>query len=169
MKRWVIGLFAAARWWLRRGVLPGRPRAHRLPQRRASIGLDHDLHGHLPAGARRGQRGVSTAAPGVTTLSIRPRHAGLLPASETRDESRPDDHRRGRCRKLSAGKAKPYLKLVWLSTKPVIVPVEGRSRSRSSARRELSPPAGGRPHPPKARTSPASAGPRSTCGSRPRA
>src|SRR5439155_598394 len=28
------------------GVLGGRPRAHCLPRRRASIGLDHDLHGH---------------------------------------------------------------------------------------------------------------------------
>jgi hypothetical protein len=73
--------------------------------------------------------GVSTAAPGVTTLSIRPAGARSFVFRFGNPSTNPDRSITVAvaCRKLRPGTAKPYLKLVALK-KPVIVPIEDQKQ-----------------------------------------
>ena len=131
MGRWVIGLCAA-------GALVAAAAASSqvvlAPTVYHSAALPSDSvttftvtcpPGHIAVSA-----GVSTAAPGVTTLSIRPAGARSFVFRFGNPSTNP-----GRtvtaavaCRKLRAGTGKPYLKLVRLKTKPVIVPVEDQKQ-----------------------------------------
>src|SRR5881392_2825890 len=72
--------------------------------------------------------GVSAAAAGVTTLSIRPAAARAFVFRFGNPSTNPDRTITAAvaCRKIRAASGKPRLMLVRLKTKPVLVPVEGQ-------------------------------------------
>jgi hypothetical protein len=81
-----------------------------------------------PAGYFAVSAGVSAAAAGVTTLSIRPAAARAFVFRFGNPSTNPDRTITAAvaCRKIRAASGKPRLKLVRLKTKPVLVPVEGQ-------------------------------------------
>ena len=72
--------------------------------------------------------GVSKAAPGVTTLSLRPASARAFVFRFGNPSTNPDRtiSVAVACRKIRALSGKPRLKLVRLKTKPVLVPAKGQ-------------------------------------------
>lgn len=131
MKRWAIWLFAA-------GALVAAPAAISqvvlAPTVYHSASLPSDsittFTVTCPPGYFAVSAGVSTAAPGVTTLSIRPASARAFVFRFGNPSTNP--HRTVTvavaCRKVKAASGKPRLKLVRLKTKPVVVPVEGQKQ-----------------------------------------
>jgi hypothetical protein len=96
--------------------------------------------GHVAVSA-----GVSTAAPGVTTLSIRPSGTRAFVFRFGNPATNPDRTVTVAvaCRKLRAGPAKPYLKLVQVRTKPVVVPIEGQKQVAIPCPKGTAPAGGG--------------------------
>jgi hypothetical protein len=131
MGRWVIGLcaavaLAAAATASSQIVLaPTVYHSAALPSDSITTFTVTCPPGHLAVSA-----GVSTAAPGATTLSIRPAGARSFVFRFGNPSTNPDRTITVAvaCRKLRAGTGKPYLKLVRLKTKPVIVPVEDQKQ-----------------------------------------
>jgi len=126
MRKWVIWLFAAGALVAAAAassqvvLAPTVYHSAALPSNSITTFTVTCPPGNLAVSA-----GVSTAAPGVSTLSIRPTSARAFVFRFGNPSTNPDRTITVAvaCRKLGAGK--PYLKLVRLRTKPVIVPVEG--------------------------------------------
>jgi hypothetical protein len=131
MKRWVIGLcaagalVAAAAAFSQVVLAPTVYHSSTLPSNSITTFTVTCPPGHVAVSA-----GVSTAAPGVTTLSIRPAGTRAFVFRFGNPSTNPDRTVTVAvaCRKLRAGTPKPYLKLVRVRTKPVIVPVEGQKQ-----------------------------------------
>ncbi len=131
MGKWVIGLCAAGALVAAAAassqvvLAPTVYHSASLPSDSLTVFKVTCPPGHVAVSA-----GVSTAAPGVTTLSIRPAGARAFVFRFGNPSTNPDRTVTVAvaCRKLRAGTAKPYLKLVPLRTKRVIVPVEGQKQ-----------------------------------------
>ncbi|MGZ6729455.1 MAG: hypothetical protein ACXVFC_09160 [Gaiellaceae bacterium] len=131
MKRWAIWLFAA-------GALVAAPAAISqvvlAPTVYHSASLPSDSIRSFtvtcPPGYFAVSAGVTTAAPGVTTLSIRPASGRAFVFRFGNPSTNPDRTITVAvaCRKIKAVSGMPRLKLVRLKTKPVLVPVEGQKQ-----------------------------------------
>ena len=146
MKRWVIGLcaavalVAAAAAFSQVVLAPTVYHSAALPSDSITTFTVTCPPGHVAVSA-----GVSTAAPGVTTLSIRPAATRAFVFRFGNPSTNPDRTVTVAvaCRKLSAATAKPYLKVVRVKTKPVIVPVEGQKQVTIQCPKGTAPAGGG--------------------------
>ena len=146
MKRWVIGLcaavalVAAAAAFSQVVLAPTIYHSAALPSDSITTFTVTCPPGHVAVSA-----GVSTAAPGVTTLSIRPAGTRAFVFRFGNPSTNPDRTVTVAvaCRKLRAGTAKPYLKLVRIKTKPVIVPVEEQKQVTIQCPKGTAPAGGG--------------------------